>query len=180
MRRGGSGETHLVGAKLVAVDYPATSEVFRIGDTWRLGERLPATAASGMRGEDVSGLLVGDPSSCLVGDTGDTIAVTLPPAGTGGAPGTLYLEAQLGRIADVAEPGLSVLQADGAGGWHELARVLPRSRFATLVVRGIAGDEVKLVFSGKCHQACNTPQLSALKVPHPITPEVRDGERCRG
>jgi hypothetical protein len=31
----------------------------------------------------------------------------------------------------------------------------------------------------QCHQACKARRLSALKVPHPILTEVRDGERCR-
>jgi predicted ArsR family transcriptional regulator len=30
-----------------------------------------------------------------------------------------------------------------------------------------------------CQQACKAPHLSALKVPHPTSTEVGDGERCR-
>jgi len=148
MRRGSTGETHLENAELVAVDHPSASEVFRVGDHWRLGERYPATSARGAHGEDISSLLLGDPSSCLVGDSGDTISIALPPAEAGDGTGTLYLVVQSGRIADVVEPGLRILGRDVTGAWTELARVLPRPRFSTLAVTGIAGNEVRLVFAG--------------------------------
>jgi hypothetical protein len=129
LRRGSTGETHVENAELVAVDHPSASEVFRVGDQWRLGVRCPATSARGVHGEDISSLLLGDPSSSLVGDTGDTISISLQPAVTGDSAGTLYLVAQAGRIADVVEPGLRILQRDASGAWTEVARVLPRPRF---------------------------------------------------
>ncbi len=148
LRRGVTGETQVKQAALVMAEHPADREVFRVAGEWRLGRRVPALSAVSRSGVDHSSLLAGDSDLWLVGDSGDTVTVNLAPDPSGATTSAIYLDAHAGRIAGVGEPGLRVLHRDAGGTWREAAMVLPRSRFATLAVPGIEGDEVRLAFHG--------------------------------
>jgi hypothetical protein len=148
LRRGSSGETYLASARLITVDHPSASEVFSINGEWRVGERQPALSVRGAHGEDLASLVSGDPGASLVGDTGDTIAVTLPNVADPGTTRVVYLDAQAGRVGDATGPGIALLEPGTDGEWQETARQMPRARFATMLMPGINGDQAKLVFAG--------------------------------
>jgi hypothetical protein len=148
LRRGATGETHVQEVALVAAEHAADAEVVRIGGTWRQARRAPAVSATSRAGEDLAPFLAGDPDAWLVGDSGDTVLVTLPPAQAGDADGAIYLEAHAGRVAGVESPGLQVIARDAGGGWREVANVLPRARFSTHAISGITGEQVLIAFRG--------------------------------
>jgi hypothetical protein len=146
LRRGSTGETHVKEVAMVSVDHAADAEVVRLDGEWWQARRLPAVAAASRSGADLTSFIAGDPNAWLVGDTGDTVSVTLPPAPAGD--GAVYLEAHAGRVAGIESPGLRVLARAGSGDWREVATVLPRARFSTHALAGITGDQFLLVFRG--------------------------------
>lgn len=148
LRRGPSGETDVRSAARVMLDHPSDREVVRVSGGWRSAYRVPALSVLGTSGGDLTPLLGRFPDEWLVGDTGDTLKVQLAPDSGSAASSAFYLEAHSGRIEGVEEPCLRILHRGGDGAWLEVARPLPRSRFSNLVVEGVNGDQVRVVFRG--------------------------------
>jgi hypothetical protein len=145
--RGATGTTDLDEVSLVALDHaPGTT-----------AEVLPTRALAGMRveplaihdaeGRDVSSRFTGDPSACFVGDLGDAVTLTFPPAAPGSGPAALLVSGRAVRRPSGEPGGLRVEVRDGET-WRTVAVHQPRERLGESVVDSVDGEEVRLVFEG--------------------------------
>ncbi len=141
VHRGEGGSSRIVSAALTAVDRGAGAEVARLAGAWAAVTRLHATAAA-QAGSHVGDRLEGRADLFLVGDAGDSVAVSLPTLPAGLDSSLVYVDAVAARAAGRPYARLK-LGGDGA------PRVLaPRGRRATQTAGMFGGGDLSLVFEG--------------------------------